>query len=377
MKKIYTLIIAAALMFGGCEPKANDNDTKFDTEQPDNSSSYPTLSIDKSYINAAYTAGTYQLWVTTTQAWSAKVSAGDTWCTISPNSSASDHAVTVGVAEQPQRPSASRTATITFTAGELTCTVDITQAGAPPVLTVDETAIKLTHKAGNYTVAITSIATWTATVSAGATWCTVSPATSTRNGKVKINVVENPATITRAATVTIACDTAMRTIAVSQDARPAPPPYAASTITWVVGDQTWSDYIQMPGCASIGWKESDTEPACRTYGGVHNAYEYNWAYVNANAERMCPSPWHIPSGAEFRDLAYMVSPYASYCNTISFDPPWFFSTDIWCSATCSSGKGGIVGEIPHFQNISCSNTNTWGTYCYKKSTPHYVQCVMR
>jgi hypothetical protein len=43
------------------------------------------------------------------------------------------------------------------------------------------------------------------------------------------------------------------------------PPHAASTATWVIGDQTWSDAIHIPACDKKDFKESETAPRCRSY----------------------------------------------------------------------------------------------------------------
>jgi hypothetical protein len=78
------------------------------------------------------------------------------------------------------------------------------------------------------------------------------------------------------------------------------PPHAASTQTWTFGTQTWSDAIHIPECNKADFTNSDTEPQCRSYTEEEKTfYYYNWAYVNVNATVMCPSPWRVPSKADF------------------------------------------------------------------------------
>jgi hypothetical protein len=74
------------------------------------------------------------------------------------------------------------------------------------------------------------------------------------------------------------------------------PPYAASNYVWVFGDQIWSDVIQMPDCNKETFENSNTAPQGRSYtSGERTFYYYNWAYVNANKNTLCPSSWRVPN----------------------------------------------------------------------------------
>jgi hypothetical protein len=83
------------------------------------------------------------------------------------------------------------------------------------------------------------------------------------------------------------------------------PPAPASAQTWVYGGLTWSDRIAgPPACDKSDFLISTTEPQCRSYtSGTTTWYYYNWAYVNTNKSTMCPSPWHVPTKADFETLA--------------------------------------------------------------------------
>lgn len=77
------------------------------------------------------------------------------------------------------------------------------------------------------------------------------------------------------------------------------PPHAASTQTWTFGTQTWSDAIQMPDCNDGTFENSETVPQGRSYtSGGKTYYYYNWAYVNANKNTMCLSPWRVPTKSD-------------------------------------------------------------------------------
>jgi hypothetical protein len=79
--------------------------------------------------------------------------------------------------------------------------------------------------------------------------------------------------------------------------------YAATTQTWTFGNQTWSDAIQMPDCNKEAFEDSDTAPQGRSYtSGGKTYYYYNWVYVSANKDKMCPSPWRVPSSSDMEAL---------------------------------------------------------------------------
>jgi hypothetical protein len=208
----------------------------------------------------------------------------------------------VNVTENPV--AISRAATVTIAAGTLTHTVTITQAAAAPTLTTDPTSIDAADLAGSYTIAVTSNAEWTAAVDAAATWVSLSPASATGNGTVTVNIAENPATVTRSATITFTAGTLNQTVDVTQDRFAAPPDYAASTQTWRFGEQIWSDLIIIPACDKEDFGNSITEPHCRSYttDDSETYYYYNWPYVAANGSQLCTGKWRVPTVADFSAL---------------------------------------------------------------------------
>jgi hypothetical protein len=170
-----------------------------------------------------------------------------------------------------------------------------------PALSVSPSSILATVAASSYDIAVTSNTAWTAAVDASAEWCTVSPANGTDNGSVTVDVTTNVAAETRVATVTFTAGALTQQVSVTQEAAAF---YAASTRTWVYGDQTWSDAIQIPDCDKTSFLNSYTEPSCRNYtSGENTWYYYNWPYVAQHAASLCPSPWRVPTHADHITLA--------------------------------------------------------------------------
>ena len=172
-----------------------------------------------------------------------------------------------------------------------------------PSLSVLPASIPAAYTAGTYDITVTSNSTWTAAVNSAATWCTLTSTAGNGNGTVTVSVIENPTMDERAATATFTSGVLAKTVGITQAANPATPPHAASTQTWIFGNQTWSDAIRIPECNKTSFDDSYTDPHCRSYtSGSNTWYYYNWPYVNANAAQLCPSPWHVPSESDVQSL---------------------------------------------------------------------------
>jgi uncharacterized protein (TIGR02145 family) len=90
------------------------------------------------------------------------------------------------------------------------------------------------------------------------------------------------------------------------------PAHAASDKTWVIESadgsikQTWSDAIQIPECNKADfdggvWDAPKADCRSYTYEGS-TYYYYSWPYVDAFADRLCPSPWRVPAVNDVADL---------------------------------------------------------------------------
>jgi uncharacterized protein (TIGR02145 family) len=280
MKKICYLMLSAAILFAGCQE-----------DKPIT----PELSIAPESIEATATAGNYPVAVTGNVSWTATAAAP--WLSLNPAIGEGNGTITVNVTENTSVET--RTGTLTVTAGAIVKTVAVTQAGISTTLDVQPAAIDAAANAGNYTATITSNTAWVA--AADAPWLSLTPAAGEGNSTVTINVLENASAEPRTATITLTAGTLSRTIALAQEALPF---YAASTQTWTIGNQTWSDFIQIPACDKEDYENNTTEPRCRSYTvsqGIHCFY-YNWAYVSQQAAMLCPSPWRVPTTHDFVTL---------------------------------------------------------------------------
>jgi hypothetical protein len=79
------------------------------------------------------------------------------------------------------------------------------------------------------------------------------------------------------------------------------PPDAARTYpyTQVSGGQVWSYAIQCPDCDKEAFVVGAAADCRSVHTGTAVYYYYNWAYVNANKDKMCPSPWRVPTVTDF------------------------------------------------------------------------------
>jgi hypothetical protein len=212
-----------------------------------------------------------------------------------------------------------------------------------PELSVTPADIPATCSVGTYAVAVTSNVAWTASVDSAATWCTVSPANGTGNDTVTVNVAENPTIEERTATIAFTAGKLACAVDVTQAGQAF---YAASARTWTFGNQTWSDAIHMPECNKTSFTNSRTVPQCRSYTSAGNIYYYyNWAYVNANKSKMCPSPWRVPTYKDFKTLKNNTTPLTLF--------------NAWGYSGFANGNSmGLVGlGAFYWSSTKSSNTN--------------------
>jgi hypothetical protein len=266
---------------------------------------------------------------------------------------------------------AQRAATVTLSAGTLTRTVSVTQAEGDVILSVDKTTINATSTTGSYTIAVTSNTSWSA--SRNTMWYSLSNASATGNGTVTVGVTENPTVALRAATITFNAGTFTRTVTVTQ--APNTPLYAASTQTWVMGDQIWSDAIQIPECNKASFYESNDTPQCRSYTEGKTWYYYNWAYVDQYAATLCPSPWRVPTKSDFESLktnptvSLLFNDWGTGGEVVASGPSFVL---IFAGYWSSVSKSDISAYLLRVDPTIYQEVNYWGSAKYMALQ---VRCV--
>ena len=88
---------------------------------------------------------------------------------------------------------------------------------------------------------------------------------------------------------------------------------AASTNTWTITSadntiqQEWSDYLQYDGDNKVDAGTIEDYAGTNTVGDYRNnpgyrGFMYNLPYIQANENKLCPSPWRVPSPEDIINL---------------------------------------------------------------------------
>lgn len=197
------MMMAAAAAFSACEPQEGKVD--------------PKVEVSQSEITSESAGETYDITVTSNVAWNAQIANQDTWVVVKPASGeAGETPVTVTVkknnSDQPRETS------ISFVGETSTATVAVKQF-AKDVVTIDKKAFEVTPAGGSDAVKVTANTEWTATVSEGADWVTVAPATGAAGETTAtVTVAANATAQAREAKVTFTAGDAKAEYTISQEA---------------------------------------------------------------------------------------------------------------------------------------------------------------
>ncbi|MDR2584662.1 MAG: Ig-like domain-containing protein [Prevotellaceae bacterium] len=174
----------------------------------------PSLSVP-STLSFGYEGGSRTVNVTSDASWTATVTDGGSWLSITEGTGASSGSFTatatanVGTSE--------RTGEISVTSGPLTQTIRVTQEGEGFTLTIDPDNHSFDNTAGNKTFNVTSNANWTATVTDGGSWLSITGAsTGSNNGSFTAAATANTGT-ERTGKITVTGGGVTQTISVTQE----------------------------------------------------------------------------------------------------------------------------------------------------------------
>jgi hypothetical protein len=159
----------------------------------------PSLSVSPSNQSVSYTLGATAYSITSNTTWNA--SSDQSWCTV-PSSGSGNGTLTANYGVNTAV--IQRIANIIVTvAGISPVMVTLTQAGAPPTLSVSPSSQSVPYSAGNTSFGVTSNTTWTA--SCDQSWC-LPTASGTGDGTLFADVTQNTLNTERSATITITPD---------------------------------------------------------------------------------------------------------------------------------------------------------------------------
>lgn len=173
--KASAFIVAAMFAFSACQPKEEVVD--------------PKVSVSQSEITSEAAGASFDVTVTSNVAWVAEIENNDKWVTVEPaEGEAGEAKVTVTVKKN--NGDNARDTKITFKAETATAQVTVNQFGKDNIA-IDKTAYEATPAGGTDAVKVTTNNNWTATVSEGASWVTVAPA-SGEAGEATATVTVDP-----------------------------------------------------------------------------------------------------------------------------------------------------------------------------------------
>ncbi|MDD2289581.1 MAG: BACON domain-containing carbohydrate-binding protein [Bacteroidales bacterium] len=155
------------------------------------------LSVSADKINLPQSGGWVDIIVYTNTSWHVENPQG---YHIVPESGTGSASLRLSVEENPSL-GTPLTGSFTIKAGELAVSVEITQAGIPPLLEITDPAAEYDYRAGSHTVHITANLPWEAR--SDKTWCTVLPVSGSGSGSLEISFGENRDPQVRTATITI------------------------------------------------------------------------------------------------------------------------------------------------------------------------------
>jgi hypothetical protein len=174
------------------------------------------LTVSQETVNLPASGGYQNITVSSNTDWT--VTGSDLWLTITPTSGTNSGIVNIKASGNPGN--SERTTTVTFEAGSITRTVNVTQA-TTSTLTISPESLSFPVTGDSRNVTVTSNVSWTATSSDA--WVTVSPVLWANNGIMTITVDANTNSSARTATVTLTDGNVIRTVHVTQEGTSSPP----------------------------------------------------------------------------------------------------------------------------------------------------------
>jgi len=304
----------------------------------------PVLVINPTVWSAPASQRSLSVSVESTRPWNVSVASNaQSWLSVSPSSGTNRGSFTVTASTNPN--AVHRTGRITVSTaapGAVSQHIDVTQAGAPPSVTIQNRFLLDTYRETQVTLSVSSNTTWNIPVSNDPSWLPIhswAPTNRVRNGTVTVRALQNPSATTRTGSITVSAPGA--TPSTAEVVQPGAPARLSLNPTngWpapATGGS--SDTINIT--ANRGWIITSSDP------GWLNATNITPAIA---ANRTGNGSFRITatanSGATQRSGSITVSiPGTSLSQSISVTqlslPATLSISPIWPGTTWSVGTGG-------------------------------------
>ncbi len=315
---------------------------------------YNVFAVTPANQDVPYTSGTTSFSVTAnaTTSWTAVSNAG--WCTVT-SGGTGNGTITANFAENPTVTARVATITATPSGGLLPQTVTVTQAGAPPLLSVTPSNQDVTYPAGTTNFSVICNTDWSASSNSG--WCTITPAGS-GDGTIVANFTENTSVTSRIATITVTvASLPAQTVTVTQAG--APPALtvtpsnqdvaaaAGTTIFTVTSNTDWTAVSNAPWCTVTASGTGD--------GSITATFEENVsvnqriATITVTVTGLSPVAVTVTQEGAAPTLSVAPSnqdvPATSGITvfTVTSNTNWSAVSDaVWCSVTASGSGNGTI-----------------------------------
>ncbi len=207
----------------------------------------PSLGISPTTISSNSDSGSADISVFSNASWTVSSNVG--WITTNPSDGFKSGSFSVSYTEN-QNPS-SRSGEVYVTSGEVTRTLNVTQSGSAPYLTISpSSSINPNSNSGNTNVSVSSNVNWT--VSDNASWITVSPTSGSNNGSFTVSYSGNTSTSSRTGKVTVSGGGISRELTVNQSGNPNSLSVSPSSLTF----QYYKESKTVNVSSNISWSVS-------------------------------------------------------------------------------------------------------------------------
>jgi Viral BACON domain len=235
----------------------------------------PSLTVSPTSLSLPYTSGSTTISITSNVSWNITYN-GTIITGANPPWSSNNCNVTIYYGANTSQ--SSKSDNIKITGGGLTQTISVTQAGAPPSLTVSPTSLSLPYTSGNTAFSITSNVNWSISYS-GSIISSISTSSGANNAYVTVNYNTNSSQSSINGSITVSGGGISQTISVTQAG--APPTLTISNVNTTINTAPTSATVTYTiNQAGTVYYYLDNSQVNTT---VYNAGTYSYTYTGLTA----------------------------------------------------------------------------------------------